>query len=430
MHRATSYAPLRGWILRLASEFRKEQASNNTSASFDIPEVTPINARILVGGVPRRLNLLVPALSQQHLFGGIQTALDVFNALRPYFDQVRIIVTEESRPQIAPDAFYSNWPIISLHADGPEENHIVPAGDRWGKTLAVGPGDYFMATAWWTAYAANLLLEWQNTHIHAAVNRPLVYLIQDYEPGFYPWSAKYALAQSTYSLKHPTIAIINSKELFDYLAVQGHSFHSKHVLHPRLNTALAEYRASCESFPKSRLLLVYGRPGTERNAFPIIVAALRLWASQYPSAAQWKVVAAGENFEAIELGGGCRLRSLGKLSIQDYANTLSSAAVGVSLMISPHPSYPPLEMAAFGARTISNVFANKDLSSISSFIHSVESLDPFALANAVSAAAEHFDMLPDNERCVSKKDIVWNDGYLRSGEESLDVAKISSDIFA
>ena len=56
------------------------------------------------------------------------------------------------------------------------------------------------------------------------------------------------------------------------------------------------------------------------------------------------------------------MASLGKLSLTDYAELLRRTAVGLSLMASPHPSYPPLEMAHFGVRTVTNSYTCKDLS--------------------------------------------------------------------
>ena len=52
----------------------------------------------------------------------------------------------------------------------------------------------------------------------------------------------------------------------------------------------------------------------------------------------------------------------GKASLDEYADHLNRAAVGVSLMVSPHPSYPPLEMAEAGVLAITNNYGSKDLS--------------------------------------------------------------------
>ena len=73
----------------------------------------------------------------------------------------------------------------------------------------------------------------------------------------------------------------------------------------------------------------------------------------------------------------------GKASLEDYADYLSRALIGVSLMISPHPSYPPLEMAEAGLATITNGFAGKDLHRRFENITSLTCLDPRSLADAI-----------------------------------------------
>jgi hypothetical protein len=60
--------------------------------------------------------------------------------------------------------------------------------------------------------------------------------------------------------------------------------------------------------------------------------------------------------------------------------------MGISLMVSPHPSYPPLEMSRFGVKTITNTYANKDLSS---FNENIVSLD---VCNGETIAAKLFEL--------------------------------------
>ncbi|MFO8162944.1 MAG: hypothetical protein R6T98_00230, partial [Desulfatiglandales bacterium] len=67
------------------------------------------------------------------------------------------------------------------------------------------------------------------------------------------------------------------------------------------------------------------------------------------------------------------------------------SAIGISLMISPHPSYPPLEMAHFGVLTITNSFANKDLSQWHQNIISIDILTPQNLCNTLVRAMEKYN---------------------------------------
>lgn len=394
--RLARYQPVQNGLHQLASAYKQQQTLSAASPGHEIAEILPMDPRPAPANGVARLNLLVPAVSQRHVFGGIETALQVFDALRPYFDQARIIVTDEATPEPRSDAYYGDWPIVPMASDAPSCNHIVPAGSRWGQTLAVHAQDYFMATAWWTAHNATALLNWQQEQgsasgSAAAYMRRMIYLIQDYEPGFYPWSSRYLLAQATYEQPQKTIALMNSHWLAEYLQAQGYVFPTQRVLQPRLHPVLAEVRARSQNFAKEKILLVYGRPGTERNAFSLIVASLRIWASQHPQSTQWRILSAGEAFAPIDLGSGCTLHSVGKLSIDAYADLLSRTAVGFSLMVSPHPSYPPLEMAAFGVRVVVNRFANKDLSSISPLLVPAAPSHPHGFATALLALTQDFD---------------------------------------
>jgi len=416
--RATRFRPIQIWLHQLTTAYKLARVQGSHTAGFDIPEITQIHPRAGEVADQPRLNLLVPAVSQKHVFGGIDTALQAFDHIRPHFASVRIIVTDESVLEPKPGEYYSAWPIVTLHQDPPEGNHIVAAGDRWGQTLPIHAQDYFMATAWWTAHTAHALLDWQQQHYPKTLRRCLLYFIQDFEPGFYPWSSRYVLAQATYNHAQKTLAIINSSWLKDFLHQQGHVFFREYIHQPSLHPSLAAARRRHHVFAKESQLLVYGRPGTERNAFPIVVAALRLWVQRYPQARHWKILSAGEVFSPIDLGEGCQLHSLGKVSIEAYADLLSRTAVGLSLMISPHPSYPPLEMAAFGVRVITNQFANKDLAKVSSYLTSVSHPDPDKLATQLLGLTSEFDQLAVADRSIDPMQIDWQGDFLQSSSNT------------
>ena len=62
--------------------------------------------------------------------------------------------------------------------------------------------------------------------------KPVVYFIQDYEPGFYPWSSRYLMADSTYRSELPMIAIFNSKLLYDFFKSNGYKFEQEYYFDP------------------------------------------------------------------------------------------------------------------------------------------------------------------------------------------------------
>ena len=90
-----------------------------------------------------------------------------------------------------------------------------------------------------------------------------------------------------------------------------------------------------------------------------------------------------------------RAESIGKLDIPAYASLLRESAIGVSLMISPHPSYPPLEMAHLGLLVLTNGFASKDPSTWHSNIHSVDDVSAASIATALSVLCRRFEADPD-----------------------------------
>ena len=317
-------------------------------------------------GALLRLNLLVPSINQENVFGGIATALKLFCALVERLDcAARIVVTDvETRPEgLGVD--FSGYEFVGLGERSSARLQIVDARDRLGgNTLPVFDGEWFIATAWWTAYC--LQEEWLRQQRVGWRLNPLLYLIQDFEPGFYPWSSCYMLADSTYKSDVPTIALFNSTELHDFFVEKGYAFSREYVFRPFLNERLAQHLKSLNGrVGKRRQILVYGRPGTPRNAFEVVVEGLRRWVRNHPESSHWNFVSAGEDHPAVYLAKGRYLTSVGKLSLDEYARVLEESYAGISLMVSPHPSYPPLEMAAFGVKVISNSYDNKNLASFS-----------------------------------------------------------------
>jgi hypothetical protein len=354
----------------------------------EIAEITPLNARVSAIDTPR-LNLLLPGVSKRHLFGGASTALQLLEALGQGVE-LRILVTDEWQFEDLDSAHFSGWDVREAEEEDARGNCLVPLGRRYGITVPVRRADIFIASAWWTAHLTRLLAVWQS-QAYGLAKRPFVYLIQDFEPGFYPWSAKYVLAEQTYHSDKTLIAVFNSSQLRQFLHERGYRFEAEYVFEPVLNPVLSRYLQRHKPIKKQRQILVYGRPSVPRNAFPLIVQALRLWAASDPLAPQWRVLSAGEAHPSVNLANGMTLAPLGKLELHAYAQTLSASAIGLALMISPHPSYPPLDMAAFGLRTLTNDFGTKRLGQDHPNIIGLSNLSPEFIATQLAALTADFD---------------------------------------
>jgi len=204
-------------IKRIAKKSRSIQKlwkDINTKVTFEsnITEITPISAR-RGGIIEKRLNLLVPSINQEHIFGGISTALKFYEQLADELGYKRRIITTDAAPSAEDMNHFKKYTLVNCNQDEESDYQVVPFNDRYNKTVPIGENDLFMSTAWWTAYAAHDLIRWQAKEYEQEVKKS-IYFIQDFEPGFYAWSSRYALADSTYRSELPQIAIFNTCLLY------------------------------------------------------------------------------------------------------------------------------------------------------------------------------------------------------------------------
>jgi hypothetical protein len=66
-----------------------------------------------------------------------------------------------------------------------------------------------------------------------------------------------------------------------------------------------------------------------------------------------------EGYDAIGLGDGIALELLTRRDQASYAGLLAGCDIGLSLMLTPHPSLVPLEMASAGMVAVTNSYENK-----------------------------------------------------------------------
>lgn len=371
-------------LLRRVAGRLEAGGSIGVAPATSVGEITPCGARH-DPWLGKRLNLVLPSINRRHYFGGIHTAVLIYRELCRFFPASRIILVDSAPDEEALSRF-ADHTLVPADTESSAQRQIVPFSDRYGKTLPVAGDDIWVATAWWTAYAAQRLSAWQGAN--GGVDRPMVYLIQDFEPGFYAWSSQYALSLSTYRCDRD-VAIFNTGLLADFFAHHGMRYTTasvfEPVLHDGLRAALSQARSA--NVPRERRIVVYARPGTPRNAFELICEGLRLWGWKDPRSSQWQVAAPGEIESDLDLGP-FKLEALGKLDIDAYATLLSTSSIGLSLMVSPHPSYPPLEMAAFGMSVLTNRYDNKRLDETEANIHSLESMTPEAICADLSALVD------------------------------------------
>lgn len=382
------YRGVRGFVVGPA--YGAPARTSRTDRDDTVRELHRVTPEVSSSG-GARLNLLIPTVEAAGTFGGIRTALDLFETIADGA-AARRVVTMAPLPADTAAAMPGYRSVAPFdESDAPKQLTSIHS-ETTGR-LAVGPGDVFVATFWVTAELAGRLRRWQ-ADTFGIVPPHWAYIIQDYEPGFYPLSAQSELARATYDERPSTVAIFNTSLLRQAFRERNLTFDHEFAFEPRIPQPLKEALAAPQ-VARDRTILVYGRPRTPRNAFPAIIDGLRRWRATHPNATAWSLVSAGQPHPDVDLGDGVTLHSLGKLELSDYATLLRTSAIGVSFMISPHPSYPPLEMAHLGLLVLTNRYENKDLSTWHSNITSTSGVSAEAVADGLGRLCRRFEADPE-----------------------------------
>jgi O-antigen biosynthesis protein len=340
---------------------------------LDVQTATPMYTRIDPAQVSRpSLNILQPVLSSVSMTGGPNTIITVaFHVAREGIP-VRIITT---RAKTDPAWFRQHLLAVTGASEYPPSLSVAFAGDA-NTPLPIGARDAFLATHWTTAQQIKPLLPHMTT-------KQFFYLIQDFEPGFHAWSSNYALALETYDLDF--VPVINERLLFDFLASQSIGRFAEpdfcqhalvfepaidaRVFHPPLGPGPA----------RPRRLLFYARPTNARNLLGLGTAALRQAIANGAFAAEkWEFLAVGGrgSLPDLDLGGGHTLRPAPWRDYNGYADQLRESDILLCPMLSPHTSYPVLEMAACGGLVVTNTYASKTAARLSAISGNILAAKP------------------------------------------------------
>ena len=378
---AANLNPLVHFVLHGRREGRLAHARStvNPVARFYVPPpgllpwFNPLNVGVSAAlSDEPRLNVLVPALGMRNLSGGPNTALVLAGRLAAAGIRVRLVSTDLS-PDKDSAPFWGHVRHL-LGSDVPAGLELVDAHDR-STPLSIGERDIFLATAWWTAQMAKYAVR------HTAHQR-FIYLIQDYEALFHAASTSQALAEETYTLDH--IPVINSPWLYDFLVARhvGRFADERFarnalVFQPAVDRRVFYPRERADVSGRRRILF-YARPtGGLRNLFELGVAALqKAVADGVLKADEWEFVGMGEQFAPVPLGSGAVLVPAPWLDLSGYARQMRESDILLSLMLSPHPSYPPLEMAASGGLVVTTSYEAKSARQLASLSANIVATEP------------------------------------------------------
>ena len=299
-----------------------------------------------VTGIRPRLSLVTDGIGPFSLFGGVGTAIILGALLANRLGADLRIVTRTETPDAAPvrEVLLRN----GVALDGGLEVVMVPHDGSVDLPLAAD--DVFLTTSWWTTRPT----------LGAVPPSRVVALVQEDERMFYPQGDDRLRCAET--LSHPGLqTVVNTEMLFRHLlscrepvtnlAQDGMWFEPAFP-------ALAEIRSRKE---RRRRFFFYARPHNARNLFWRGIEALHAGAAEglFP-AEDWEMHWIGRDAPEVALPGGIVPRITPHLAWGEYHEFVASMDAGFVLMDTPHPSYPPLDLAAAGAAVLTNTHPGKE----------------------------------------------------------------------
>jgi hypothetical protein len=329
---------------------------NHTQHLRRLPNVAPLNFTTVSGLSSRpTLNVLIPGMSMQHMSGGPNTAINLAYRLAATGIPVRFISTDVPADQNH-DLLWEHFASLTGITERLANVEICSGSDH-SKPLEIGENDVFFGTAWWTVQMIKYALPLTKP-------KKFIYIIQEFEPGLYEFSSRYALALETYQMNFR--GIINEQFLADYLCdykigrfADPAFIDSCAIFEPALDTRKF-YPVQEKKVSRPKRLLFYARPNAPRNLFELGLNALQTAAAQNVfSGEEWELLFIGETLPDMKLGKNLVIRNAPWLNYDAYAELIRNSDIALSLMLSPHTSYPPLEMAACGGIAVTCSFAGK-----------------------------------------------------------------------
>jgi O-antigen biosynthesis protein len=336
-HERTAADRMSETLGRTIKVFRMQSDANEAAMLASTFRMTDADARAVTGthmsnsapSAPRSVNWFLPDIDSP-FYGGVNTVLRLADHLaRTQGIENRFVFWAAPNEPFFRSAIAAAFPAlagapISFHDASRVSLELVPEADA------------AVATLWATAYSV--------AQFPGAKRK--FYMIQDFEPMFYPAGTLYALAEESYRLG--LYGICNTEHMRQLYETRyrgkGMSFQpavDQSVFH-------AEGRTYERRLGEPATVFVYARPGHWRNCWELASIALEELKQRLGD--RVRIVTAGSWARPDELGSG--IQHLGLLDYRETGNLYRACDVGVALTVSEHPSYLPLELMACGVPVV------------------------------------------------------------------------------
>ena len=296
----------------------------------------------------RRLTVITDSINEGSLYGGVGTALILAALAAQRLGAALRLVTRTEPPK--PAKVNEVLAVQGVSWSGNIEFLFAPChGAGVGRDVPASPEDLFLTTSWWTTWSTR----------QSVSPARVAYLLQEDERFFYPHGDEHL--RCTETLSDPRqLYIVNSGLLLRHLQ-EKRLAPGAVAFEPSFPANVYRPRQPGEVKPGGkRGLLFYARPYNARNLYWRGLEALCGAIEEgVLNPAEWDFHFAGHGASDICLPGGARPLRPGPMSWAQYVAFVRHMDLGLCLMYTPHPSYPPLDLAASGAVVVTNSFGIK-----------------------------------------------------------------------
>lgn len=350
----------------------------------------------------RRLNIVTDSINSGSLYGGVATSLILGSLLAEQWNcPLRVVTrTEPAHTRNFSAVLSANGITHHKNVEFVFANLADPVAQ-----LPIGDGDIFLTTSWWTTESVR----------RAVGSRRIIYLLQEDERSFFPFGDDMLRCINVFNDPQITF-IINTQLLYDFLVSEGFTSiqANGHWFEPSTSVTSFFYDPASHTGEKQNFFF-YARPGHLRNLFYLGLETIEAAIAQgVLDPHQWNFHFVGKHIPLIQLDPSVSLHCHQDLSWAEYAALVRQMDLGLSLMHSPHPSYPPLDLAASGAVAVTNRYNLKqDLSRYSPNIICCDLTMPAllqGLAHGVQLSRDHTQRLSNyaNNRFIQNWPTAFN----------------------
>lgn len=293
-----------------------------------------------------RVNIITDSINSGSLYGGVGTAI-ILASLLAEARNARLRIITRTEQGLASNLAHV-LETYGIHLPHEVEFVFAPFWDNQYE-IDIGGDECFITTSWWTTAAT----------MKSISHNDIIYLLQEDERMFYPYGDERLRCSQVLQNKEIHF-VLNTKLMYEHLVADGLE-------------NIAERGSWFEpAFPKDvffprrqdqggkRIFMFYARPNNLRNLFyfglELIDEAIK---RGILDPVKWDIRMVGKDIPELIFADTCVPTRSENLQWAEYAELVGNVDLGLCLMYTPHPSYPPLDLAASGAVVVTNRFGRK-----------------------------------------------------------------------